>query len=156
MSCASFAASCTASALLTPPPLHRHQPEATPEEVAYADADFVLAPAYGDDHSSHPAANVSTAAAWKNYTVTATSATSYAILLEAAPGGGLDNFGHGICGNDPKEPGRGLCQKCPTQLYADNFDCTGSAKCLFGVAGGSMLVAWSDGGQVFYTKVTLR
>ena len=69
----------------------------------------------------------------------------------------LLNYGNGTCGNDPNHKGHGLCSKCSTQLFAMSYDCTGTMKCVFGVTGTkpTVLIGWTDGGQLFYTETNL-
>ena len=69
----------------------------------------------------------------------------------------ITSWGDGICGNDPKRLGHGLCDACPIQMYAAVFDCTDD-DCIFGISGdgkskATILVATSEGGLVSYTPV---
>lgn len=99
---------------------------------------------------------------WTNYTFIGTT-DDLEFVVEVIPHtrgerANITAFGHGICGSDPKHPGRGLCQKCATQLYAEGYDCVDNEKCLFGVSGEgnvSVLVAWSDAGYVGYAHFDL-
>jgi hypothetical protein len=91
---------------------------------------------------------------WTNYSISLSSGLQF--VLETLGGVEATNFNHGLCGCDPGNPGHGLCQKCSTQLYAENFDCTGATKCVFGIsaqrnANASLLLGWSTGSVVFYT-----
>jgi hypothetical protein len=110
------------------------------KKVEWADAPFRLAR--------------TTSAPGANYTIECLDELEF--FVEATGGAKLDCFGQGICGSDPKQPGRGLCQKCATSLYAQSFDCTttGTVKsCLFGVSGaGDLLVGWGAGAQVTYAS----
>ena len=68
------------------------------------------------------------------------------------------NFNPGLCGSNTSRPRRGLCQKCSTQLFAENSDCTRSMKCVFGIstkggAAASLLVGWSSGSFVRYASM---
>ena len=82
-------------------------------------------------------------------------------VTDDSSGSYINNFGKGICGNDPKHLGHGLCQKCASQLYANDYDCTGDMKCMFGVTGGkaganvTVLVGWSQGAVVSYAPISL-
>eukprot|EP00750_Incisomonas_marina_P017816 INCI2494.1.p1 GENE.INCI2494.1~~INCI2494.1.p1 ORF type:complete len:213 (+),score=41.08 INCI2494.1:106-744(+) len=112
--------------------------------------------------------------AWTNFTFAGlSSGTEFAIeVLQPAHGPGQQHhhnnitcFGHGICGSNPKFPGRGLCQKCPAQLFAEDYDCTDGMKCTFGVASSrqadsaalnvSILIAWGQGDSISYVHVDL-
>lgn len=95
---------------------------------------------------------------WTNHTITATTA-GIAFAIQTTDGSNLTKFGEaGICGSDPKTLGHGLCQKCGSQLYAADFDCTGTSHCRFGVATSgkkTVIVGWSEGGQLYFATVKL-
>jgi hypothetical protein len=118
--------------------------------VDSSDAPFILTPV------SDP--ELSLKAAWKNYSIIFTE--DVGIVIQSADNiTNLANYGDGICGNDPKYPGRGLCKKCATQLFATQFDCAGTMRCIFGVkepadgAKRTLLIGWATGGVVQYAEV---
>ena len=93
---------------------------------------------------------------WTNYSISLRAGLEFVVQLS----GGLEltNFNPGLCGSDPRFPGSGLCQKCSTQLWAADFDCTGSRTCVFGIsakggANASLLLGWSDGSIVSYVSM---
>ena len=83
-----------------------------------------------------------------------------AFVVQTADGSNITKFGEaGLRGSDPKKPGSGLCQTdCSSQLFAADFDCSGTSHCRFGVAkdgNKKVIVGWSEGGQVLYATVQL-
>jgi len=93
---------------------------------------------------------------WTNYSISLSDGLQF--VLQTLGGLELTNFNPGMCGSDPSRPGHGLCQKCSTQLFAEDFDCTGSMKCVFGIsakggASASLLVGWSSGSLVLYASM---
>ena len=96
-----------------------------------------------------------TTSTWHNYSFTMDTALEVSIQ-SITPGHNLTNWNHGICGDDPNNPGHGLCQKCGSSLFAMDFDCTEKGSCTFGAMSGSnVLVGTSDGGSVSYVNVSL-
>ena len=95
---------------------------------------------------------------WTNYLVSLSGDLQF--VLQTSGGLELTNFNPGLCGSDPSRLGHGLCQKCSTQLFAEDFDCTGTMKCVFGIsakggADASLLVGWSSGSIVSYASMPL-
>jgi hypothetical protein len=94
---------------------------------------------------------------WTNYSLRITHGGS-AMLVQAVDNRTtITGWGNGICGNDRKRPGHGLCDACSIQMYAAVFDCTDD-DCIFGISGdgkskATILVATSEGGLVSYTPV---
>ena len=120
-----------------------------PQKVAMADATFQLQKSSGSLSSTR----------WTNYSIRLTKSDAQMVVQVASNLTAITCFGHGICGSDPRRVGHGLCQKCDTQLYAADFDCTDNG-CIFGLAGDgkskvTVLVGTSSGGLVFYTPVVL-
>jgi hypothetical protein len=121
-----------------------------PQKVAMANANFQLQKTSSGRLSS---------TGWTNYSIRLTKSDAQMVLQVASNLTAITCFGHGICGSDPRRVGHGLCQKCTTQLYAADFDCTDNG-CVFGLAGDgkskvTVLVGTSSGGLVFYTPVVL-
>ena len=98
------------------------------------------------------------AGGFTNYSFVMTSALG-AVIQAEGNSTVLANYGDGICGNDPKHPGSGLCVKCKSGLFAAQYDCN-QDKCVFGVAGDgkskvTLLIGTSAGSTVDYTPVTV-
>ena len=109
---------------------------------------------------------------WKNFSIHVDEGYEMELEILPSPNGKHNNitcYGNGICGMDPRNPGRGLCQKCSTNLFAMDDDCTSNTmKCVFGVAtyepagveigttqNLTLLAAFSEGGSVGYIEVNL-
>jgi hypothetical protein len=115
--------------------------------TSIVDAPFVLTPLKAPSLSK-----------WQNYSINFTPDAG--IVIQSADNmTQLDNYGNGLCGNDPKYLGRGLCQKCTAQLFAADFDCTGAMECVFGVKKDGkpkqLLIGYGHGVQVQVTYVTV-
>ena len=96
---------------------------------------------------------------WTNYSLRITHC-GFAMLVQSADNRTtITGWGNGICGNDPKRLGHGLCDKCTIQMYAAAYDCTDN-DCMFGISGdgkskATILVATAEGALVTYTPIQL-
>jgi hypothetical protein len=125
-----------------------------PNCVNQSQAEWALQPAGGYSNG------------YTNYSFILTHSADQVVIQTASNVTRLNNYESfpGLCGSDPSNPGRGLCKKCSTSLYAQMYDCTGNRSvprnhCIFGVAGdgksmATLLIGTSGNGlTVDYTSV---